>query len=103
MKNEQRRNIAERVFERIRSAGFPMETDPRFLAWIEQWIAGEIEMPQFRQNYLQLLVERVSQQKLSLRRMGSDHRRMGVSDHCYRKVSSRSILLKNLTVHANDI
>ena len=63
MKNEQRRNIAERVFERIRSAGFPMETDPRFLAWIEQWIAGEIEIPEARHNYMQLLQEQCSLQK----------------------------------------
>jgi len=35
-----------------------MEEDSRFLAWIEQWIAGEIEMPEVRQRYLGLLQQR---------------------------------------------
>jgi hypothetical protein len=64
MNSEKRRLTAERVFERIRQAGLPMETDSRFLRWIEQWIAGEMEMPEIRQNYLQLLQERASEQRL---------------------------------------
>ncbi len=35
-----------------------MEEDPRFLTWIQQWIAGEIEMQEVRQRYLGLLRER---------------------------------------------
>jgi len=63
MKSERRRLVVEEIFERFRQAGIPMDTDLRFLKWIEQWVAGEIEMPQVRQNYLQLLQERASQQK----------------------------------------
>jgi hypothetical protein len=60
MMNERRRLAAQKALDRIRRAGLPMEEDPRFLAWIEQWIAGEIEMPDVRERYLGLLRERAS-------------------------------------------
>ncbi|WP_261339058.1 hypothetical protein [Rhizobium leguminosarum] len=59
--SEQRRLAAQKAFDRIRRAGLPTEEDPRFLAWIEQWVAGEIEMPEVRERYLGLLRERVSE------------------------------------------
>ncbi|TXI02857.1 MAG: hypothetical protein E6Q76_14930 [Rhizobium sp.] len=55
MMNERRRLAAQKAFDRIRQAGLSMEEDPRFLAWIEQWVAGEIEMSEVRERYLGLL------------------------------------------------
>lgn len=61
--SEQRRLAAQKAFDRVRGAGMPMEDDPRFLVWIEQWIAGEIEMSQVRERYLGLLRDRDSELK----------------------------------------
>lgn len=35
--------------------GAQVESDPRFLEWIEKWISGEIEMATVRERYLVLL------------------------------------------------
>ncbi|MHC2296100.1 hypothetical protein [Rhizobium mongolense] len=59
--SEQRRLSVQKAFDRVRRAGLPMEEDPRFLAWIEQWIAGEIEMPEVRDRYIGLLRERATE------------------------------------------
>ena len=38
--------------------GTPIESDPRFLEWIEDWICGAIDMTTVRQRYLDLLGSR---------------------------------------------
>ena len=38
--------------------GTPIESDPRFLEWIEDWICGAIDMTSVRQRYLDLLGSR---------------------------------------------
>ncbi|WP_246730949.1 hypothetical protein [Rhizobium laguerreae] len=63
MKSEQRRLAAQKAFDRLRRAGLPTEEDPRFLVWIEQWIAGEIEMQEVRERYLGFLREQASELK----------------------------------------
>ncbi|WP_245277391.1 hypothetical protein [Rhizobium leguminosarum] len=63
MKSEQRRLAAQKTFDRLRRAGLPTEEDPRFLVWIEQWIAGEIEMQEVRERYLGFLREQASELK----------------------------------------
>ncbi|WP_156392538.1 hypothetical protein [Rhizobium sp. Root482] len=40
--------------------GAQIESDPRFLEWIEKWITGEIEMATVRERYLVLLGSRTS-------------------------------------------
>ncbi|MBX4898865.1 hypothetical protein HJA81_27445 [Rhizobium bangladeshense] len=65
MMSEQRRLAAQKAFDRVRRAGLTMEEDPRFLAWIEQWIAGEIDMREVRERYLGLLRERALELKTS--------------------------------------
>lgn len=57
---EHRRLAAQKAFDRIRNAELPLEQDPRFLTWIEQWISGELEMADLRQRYAALLQERAS-------------------------------------------
>ena len=62
---EHRRLAAQKAFDRIRNAELPLEQDPRFLTWIEQWIAGELEMADIRQRYAALLRERASSREAS--------------------------------------
>ncbi|MEZ2128117.1 MULTISPECIES: hypothetical protein [unclassified Sinorhizobium] len=57
---EHRRLAMQKALDRIRNAELPLEQDPRFLRWIEQWIAGELEMADIRQLYAALLRERSS-------------------------------------------
>lgn len=40
------------------SRGTHVESDPRFLEWIEDWICGAIDMTTVRQRYLDLLGSR---------------------------------------------
>lgn len=60
MITEHRRLAVQKAFNRIRNAQLPLEQDPRFLIWIEQWIAGELEIADVRQRYAALLRERAS-------------------------------------------
>lgn len=62
---EHRRLAAQKALDRIRNAELPLEQDPRFLMWIEQWIAGELEMADVRQRYAALLRERASDRETS--------------------------------------
>lgn len=58
MSVEIRRRAAENAFQRAREAGHTVEQDDRFLAWIEEWIAGQIEMTEVARRYSALLRER---------------------------------------------
>lgn len=49
--SDERRARWERSVATKEAAGFPVERDPRFLAWIEAWIAGEITMPEVQRRY----------------------------------------------------
>ncbi|API57759.1 hypothetical protein BMW22_41600 (plasmid) [Rhizobium leguminosarum] len=58
MSIEIRRKAAANAFRRAREAGRPIEIHPDFLSWIEQWIAGEIEMSEVAYRYHGLLAQR---------------------------------------------
>ena len=58
MSAETRRRAAENAFQRAREAGHAVEQDEHFHAWIEEWIAGHIEMPEVARRYRALLAER---------------------------------------------
>jgi len=58
MSVEIRRRAAENAFQRAREAGHAVEQDDRFHAWIEEWIAGQIEMTEVATRYRALLGER---------------------------------------------
>ncbi|MEZ2131288.1 MULTISPECIES: hypothetical protein [unclassified Sinorhizobium] len=60
---ESRRIAAEKALTLIRSNGLPVESDPVFIEWIGQWIAGEIELKDVRERYLQLLHEREAERQ----------------------------------------
>lgn len=58
MSAETRRQAAENAFQRAHEAGHAIEQDVRFHAWIEEWIAGHIEMSEVARRYRSLLSER---------------------------------------------
>ncbi len=58
MSVEVRRRAAENAFQRAREAGHAVEQDDRFHAWIDEWIAGQIEMSEVARRYSALLRER---------------------------------------------
>jgi hypothetical protein len=63
---EQRRAAAEKVFERATLSGMPIEDDQRFIAWIDEWIAGDLTMAQVSQRYGQLLEARRKARKMHM-------------------------------------
>jgi hypothetical protein len=58
-----RRRAAENAFQRAREAGYIVEQDERFHAWIEEWINGDIQMPEVARRYRSLLAERSAKRK----------------------------------------
>lgn len=48
---DERRSRWERSVAAKEAAGFPIERDPQFLAWIEEWIFGRITMPEVQRRY----------------------------------------------------
>lgn len=55
--DERRARWQRSVFAK-EAAGFPVERDPRFLAWIEEWVAGDIPMQEVQQRYATLVRSR---------------------------------------------
>lgn len=63
---DQRRAAAANAFEQARQRGTPVEDDPRFLSWIDQWIAGDMTMVEVRQRYSQLQTARRMARKMHM-------------------------------------
>jgi type III secretion system FlhB-like substrate exporter len=53
--SETRKIIARRVIERARLRGAPIDEDPAFVALLDEWISGNIDMKQMRDCYLDIL------------------------------------------------
>ena len=47
-----RRAIAQRAIDRARSRGTPIDEDPIFMALLDAWISGDIDMRRMRERYL---------------------------------------------------
>lgn len=52
---ETRRTIAQRVIDRAAARGAPINADPAFLAAVEEWIRGDIDMKAMRHRYLEII------------------------------------------------
>jgi hypothetical protein len=52
MSPEVRRGIVERVLARLDARGARFERDPQFLAEVEAWVEGRIDMQELRARYL---------------------------------------------------
>jgi hypothetical protein len=62
----QRRIAATNAFERARDRGTPIEDDPRFMSWIDEWVTGVTTMAEVRERYGQLLKARRLARKLHM-------------------------------------
>ena len=47
-----RRAIAQRAIDRARSRSTPIDEDPIFMALLDAWISGDIDMRTMREHYL---------------------------------------------------
>ena len=47
-----RRTIAQRAINRAKSRGTPIDEDPIFMALLDAWISGDIDMRTMREHYL---------------------------------------------------
>ncbi|HTO34177.1 MAG TPA: hypothetical protein VL202_23840 [Pararhizobium sp.] len=54
---DKRRILWRRSVATMEAQGLPVEKDPRFLGWVEDWIAGHIPMAEVQRRYGQLLSE----------------------------------------------
>jgi hypothetical protein len=50
-----RRAIAQRAIDRAKSRGTPIDDDPIFMALLDTWISGDIDMRTMRVRYLDVL------------------------------------------------
>jgi hypothetical protein len=68
---ETRRAIAQRAIDRAAARGMPIDTDPAFLGFVEEWIRGDIDMKAVRERYLNILALRKAEsQGLRKSRLG---------------------------------
>jgi hypothetical protein len=49
--DETRRAIAQRAIDRAVERGVPIDRDPAFVALLEEWICGDIDMKAMRERY----------------------------------------------------
>jgi hypothetical protein len=52
---ETRRAIAQRAIDRAAVRGVPIDSDPAFVALLEEWIRGDVEFKEMRERYLDIL------------------------------------------------
>lgn len=60
---ETRRTIAQRVIDRATTRGAPIDTDPAFLAVVEEWIRGDIDLKAMRERYLDIIALRAAERR----------------------------------------
>lgn len=55
-----RKSIAQRVIDRAKARGEPIDQDPAFVALLDEWINGDIDIKQMREKYLDVLAHQKS-------------------------------------------
>ena len=60
---ETRKTIAQRVIDRAAARGTPIDADPTFLAAVEEWIQGDIDMRTMRERYLDVIALRAAERR----------------------------------------
>lgn len=50
-----RKAIADRAIARAKSRGAPIDRDPAFVALLDEWVRGEIDLKEMRWRYLDIL------------------------------------------------
>ncbi len=52
---EIRKAIAQRAIDRAKNRGAPIDEDPAFVALVDEWVRGDIDIKQMRECYLDIL------------------------------------------------
>ena len=60
---QSRRSIAERVIARARARGAAIDGDLEYMALVELWIEGEIDIQEMRRRYTDLLTTRAANRR----------------------------------------
>ncbi|MBN7807766.1 MULTISPECIES: hypothetical protein [Agrobacterium] len=60
---ETRRAIAQRVINRAAARGMPIDTDPAFVALLEEWTRGDIDMKAMRERYLDIIALQAAERR----------------------------------------
>ncbi|ANP91616.1 antitoxin VbhA family protein (plasmid) [Rhizobium leguminosarum] len=63
-----RKSIAQRAIDRAKGHGVPIDEDPAFIALLDEWVRGEIDMKQMRERYLGRLALQEAEQRGRLAR-----------------------------------
>lgn len=61
---ERRQALVERMFAEAEQRGRPLEDDPRFRAWVDQWVACEIDVEELKRRYSDLIKERNEERRI---------------------------------------
>jgi uncharacterized Zn finger protein len=54
MQSGHRRLVIQRIFGEAEARGNPVDHDPAFLQWVEEWIEGLIDVGELRRRYIEL-------------------------------------------------
>lgn len=60
---ETRRAIAQRVIDRAAARGMPIDKDPAFVALLEEWTRGDIDMKAMRERYLNTIAFQAAERR----------------------------------------
>ncbi|MFB4374948.1 hypothetical protein RAC92_15400 [Agrobacterium sp. CR_3] len=71
--SETRRANAQRAIDRAAARGMPIDTDPAFVALLEEWTRGDIDMKAMRERYLDIIALQAA------RRRGLRKSRLGIN------------------------
>ncbi|WP_082519821.1 hypothetical protein [Rhizobium sp. Root1220] len=63
-----RKFIPQRAIDRAKAHGVPIDEDPAFVALLDEWVRGEIDMKQIRERYLERLALQEAEQRDRLAR-----------------------------------
>lgn len=58
-----RRAIAQRVIDRAAARGMPIDKDPAFVALLEEWTRGDIDMKAMRERYLDIIALQTAERR----------------------------------------
>ncbi|MGV1901319.1 hypothetical protein ACQZ6V_13590 [Agrobacterium sp. 22-3674b3] len=60
---ETRRAIAQRAIARAAARDMPIDKDPVFVALLEQWARGDIDMKAMRERYLDMIALQAAERR----------------------------------------
>jgi hypothetical protein len=63
MQHEQRRFAVQLIFAEAEARGTPVDGDPNFRKWVDEWINGHMEVAELRHRYNQLRDKKLSDKR----------------------------------------